>query len=86
MKFTSIAILGLTMFGGTALAANNSLQRQTSEACSWWNYDFDVRGFICASKLPAMTVYSAADVDRQIDRLEKLVGSLESRVKILEEK
>lgn len=86
MKLLSCALAGATLFCEMAFADQNGLQKQTIEACSWWSYDFDINGYVCRRTLPAITVYSAVDVDKQVDRLEKIIASLEERVKVLEQK
>lgn len=86
MKFLSSTLVGAVIFCQTSFAEQNNIKKQTIEACASWVYNFEMNAYLCRRTLPSITVYAAAEVDKQFDRLEKMIHSLETRVKALEEK
>lgn len=83
IAFTAVILLSQTLF---AFDPSLSEKKASMEPCASWRYDFDARGYVCGYLSPRLSVYSAAEIDSLITKLENKIAALEARVKTLEEK
>lgn len=55
--------------------------------CTWWNYDYDLSGYVCRSTSIGKTFLTTDDLletQMENDRLQQKVDDLENRIATLE--
>lgn len=54
------------------------------QPCRSWNYDFNIRGYICGSRAFSIRTPDSYDVERVIADLDKRIKALEKKIEKLE--
>lgn len=54
------------------------------QPCEYWNYDSDVRNYVCSRKNFGFNAATVPEVQRVIDQLVRRIDDLERRVQRLE--
>jgi len=88
MKLVLAMLLSIFAFSFSANAEEietpDQIRGERIAPCDWWNYEPDVRGYICGRRPWTITVTTVDEVQRVIDQLVAKINDLENRVAALE--
>jgi hypothetical protein len=78
----ALPVLFLLLTAATARA--DEPKSVNFEACRFWIYASEVRGYVCSFPGGSMTAYTTSEVDQIVGQLQQQIQALDARVKKLE--